>query len=278
MRRSRTSSRGVTIATVVTGPHVISVGSSNAFTHQGTAPCSCFIACLDVLGFRARLRARGLVRTHNDYVNLRSAVQQGSRVVQLGSLGTLFGQTVAMGQTTFVPAIVLSDAIYAWADDTADAGDALVTACGWIVAESLKYGIPIRGGIARGDAIVDATTLTFLGQPMIDAYVTEQAQEWLGVALHPSAASLASGNDNVVPWTVPVKKPTLLQRIDAAMHRQSAPKQLELTHAVAWHHYLHGDEGARLVTEMCKQAPRQSREKYQNALKFMTARPSTDED
>lgn len=75
------------------------------------------------------------METYNDYTDLRSAVAQGSKVVQLG---TLFNQTV--GLVTHVPAIVLSDSIYAWADDTTNAGTSLVTACGWIVAEALRRG------------------------------------------------------------------------------------------------------------------------------------------
>jgi hypothetical protein len=70
-------------------PSQLSLGS--AFTPSGCKPRSCFIACLDGLGFRSRLASKGLVETYNDYANLRSAVAQGSKVVQLG---TLFNQTV----------------------------------------------------------------------------------------------------------------------------------------------------------------------------------------
>lgn len=249
-----------------TAPFQLPLGS--AFTPSGSAPRSCFIACLDVLGFRSRLATKGLVETYNDYVDLRSAVAQGSKVVQLG---TLFSQTV--GLVTQVPAVVLSDSTYAWADDTTDAGTSLVTACGWIVAEALRRGIPVRGGIARGEAIVDAASATFVGQPMVDAYVTEQVQEWLGLAIHPSASTLVGQTDDLVSWDVPVKRPTILQRLDALVHRLPQPGVLSLTHAVAWHHYLHGDEAKTYLRGLRDGAGRSARHKYDLTLRFVEGRP-----
>lgn len=174
---------------------------------------------------------------------------------------------------TRVSAIVLSDSIYAWTDDTADAGVSLVTACGWIVAEALRQGIPVRGGIARGDAIVDETSNAFLGQPLVDAYVTEQAQEWLGVAIHPSAVILVDRTDNIVDWNVPVKRPTVLERLDALLHRRRPPQALCLTHAIAWHHYLQADDAKSFLRKLRGDASHSARRKYENALRFVEQRP-----
>lgn len=55
-----------------------------------------------------------------------------------------------------------------------------------LIAEALCWGVehqlPLRGTIAVGEAILDAESHTYLGQPMIEAARTEGAQEWIGVS------------------------------------------------------------------------------------------------
>ncbi len=251
-----------------TAPRPLHLGS--AFTPSANAsPVRRIIACLDILGFRNRLaRPNGLQLVFDEYTLLRDAVREATRTI---NLGVLFGQPVPL--VTVVPAVVVSDSVYLWADDTVDAADALVRSCGALVSEALKQDIPLRGAIARGEMIIDQATMTFLGQPMVDAYVTEQVQEWIGVALHSSCAGLRGKIEGVVDWKVPVKDPFCAQvrslfSKKTRRLREQMPKPLL---AVAWHHYLQHGEAVRKIETLRAGAGRDSKRKYDNTLKFVAA-------
>ncbi len=48
--------------------------------------------------------------------------------------------------------------------------------------------IPLRGGIAFGETIIniDGKNNEIIGQPIVNAYLVEEAQQWIGVAFHSS--------------------------------------------------------------------------------------------
>lgn len=55
--------------------------------------------------------------------------------------------------------------------------------CMKIFIEALKYGIPLRGAISRGSAIMDSQNNIYLGKPIVEAAKAEVAQNWLGIGL-----------------------------------------------------------------------------------------------
>lgn len=55
--------------------------------------------------------------------------------------------------------------------------------CMEIFIEALKYGIPLRGAISRGSAIMDEQNNIYLGKPLVEAARAEVAQNWLGIGL-----------------------------------------------------------------------------------------------
>lgn len=55
--------------------------------------------------------------------------------------------------------------------------------CMEIFIEALKHGIPLRGAISRGSAIMDIQNNLYLGKPIVEAARAESAQNWLGIAL-----------------------------------------------------------------------------------------------
>ncbi len=71
--------------------------------------------------------------------------------------------------------------------------------------------LPFRIGVAYGEVHIEPGRNLFLGQPLVDAYLTERTQDWLGGALHSSAAeryqqlfAVAAAPRTVVPYAVPV--------------------------------------------------------------------------
>lgn len=61
--------------------------------------------------------------------------------------------------------------------------DAFLEACNELMCRSLQVGLPLRGAIATGDAILDKERNIFLGQPIIEANVLEQEQKFIGVGI-----------------------------------------------------------------------------------------------
>lgn len=55
--------------------------------------------------------------------------------------------------------------------------------CCIIFCEALKRGIPLRGVISAGTAIMDEEKHIFLGEPLADAAKAEPRQKWVGVSL-----------------------------------------------------------------------------------------------
>ena len=55
--------------------------------------------------------------------------------------------------------------------------------CSIIFCEALKRGIPLRGTISMGSAIMDEENRIFLGKPLVEAAKAVLRQKWLGVAI-----------------------------------------------------------------------------------------------
>jgi len=55
--------------------------------------------------------------------------------------------------------------------------------CADMVCEALKLGVPLRGALAVGPAVMHSRTVTFVGAPLVEAARLEQSQDWLGVSL-----------------------------------------------------------------------------------------------
>lgn len=55
--------------------------------------------------------------------------------------------------------------------------------CSIVFCEALKRGIPLRGTISAGAAIMDEENHIFLGKPLAEAAKAETHQTWLGIAI-----------------------------------------------------------------------------------------------
>ncbi len=62
--------------------------------------------------------------------------------------------------------------------------------CSTIFIEAIKKGIPLRGSIARGTAIMDEENKLFLGKPLAEAAKAESAQQWLGIGIAKSCEDI----------------------------------------------------------------------------------------
>ncbi len=149
-------------------------------------PRTRMIAVADVLGFRSMLDSSDLSEFAARYASFAADAIERSRqhVWHVDDAkdrrrhpvkSAVFSDTILMWSVALTPtnaATVVSEFFRVVVD---------------LLQEGLAQGLPIRMGVAKGDCVVNRARSTFVGQPIVDAYITEGRQEWCGVALHPSA-------------------------------------------------------------------------------------------
>lgn len=222
----------------------------NIWTPNGTTITKRYVASLDVLGFKQRLAAKGLSGLFDEYKALQTWTRGPGTKFTVH--GTLFGETV--GVTKQAPYLFVSDGILLWCDEDGDA-DSFIRICTSLLGDSVRRGLPMRGAIAFGETIIDPPSSTYLGQPLVDAYLTEQSQEWVGAAIHPSAVDALAGHEDVAAYEVPTK-----------------PGTPDLRHALLWHHYMQAPDALKWLDAGRNAAGNQG-QKYEAAKAFVEACP-----
>jgi len=140
------------------------------------------VCLLDVLGFESLLRRLGLVGLHQKYASLVDYVKQ-----QTGGLDVVPTPDghVAVGSLV-VGNAYFSDSLLFWTRYSKLA----VPSFTHLVAEAVCFGLeaelPLRGAIAVGEAVLDADTGIFLGEPLVEVARTERTQQWIGASFGPS--------------------------------------------------------------------------------------------
>ena len=128
-----------------------------------------YVAFIDVLGFSALISGDQTQRVH-DYLDCLKGVFEKSRPKP-------------------VEYIVFSDSlIITTSDDTDEALTSLFLCCSTLFGALLHHRIPVRGAISHGTyERVRTNSGTFVaGRAIIDAYLFEQQQDWVGIMLAPS--------------------------------------------------------------------------------------------
>lgn len=168
------------------------------------------VAVFDVLGFSALLQEKGLSEMTALYSRLiAEAVTKEAMstytIVRLSETqnGSVLG-VLPVRHAHF------SDTIFLWVPLVQHFIAPFMARCADMVCEALKLGLPLRGALAVGPAVMHSRTGTFVGAPVVEAARLEQSQHWLGVSLGASmlAADVSREFDPnlVLPYAVPFKK------------------------------------------------------------------------
>lgn len=140
------------------------------------------LCLLDVLGFESLFKRIGLKAIKERYAKLTEYVKEQTGGVDV--VPTPDGH-VAVGWRVIGNAY-FSDTLPFWTKYSKVSLPSFTQ----LIAETVCYGIehelPLRGTITVGEAILDAESGTYLGQPIIEAARAEGAQEWIGVSFGPS--------------------------------------------------------------------------------------------
>lgn len=237
------------------------------------------IAVLDVLGFERMYRRLGPQRMQEIYERLIAAAQSCT-------------ETQAVGMHEFddvlVPTMFHFDLGFAYFSDTlllwAPLGETHVSPflarCADVFLEALALGIPLRGAVAAGEAILDQKNGVFLGTPLIDAARLEHAQDWIGVSLTRSCREFLPWLDSslLLPYTPPCKPETRAElhggfALDwprrARARRVDVPAAFETMHPPESHRRYY-DHARDFATHSGKHARWNREERVPICIGFMT--------
>jgi hypothetical protein len=166
-----------------------------------------FVAFADILGFRELLRVHSL----QDIAKRVSLLLDG--VAGLNVRFVEAGGGFRPG--VFRPhAANFSDSIVLWSDVLDDFMEMSSFANGLMFARCLAElvggafvsDLPLRVGVAFGDTYVDEVRNIVIGQPLVNAYELEQAQEWVGGAFDSSVPlEVVEHEGGAVRYAVPLK-------------------------------------------------------------------------
>jgi hypothetical protein len=171
-------------------PHDTALGSGTAEPQpeplRKPEPSRFMFAMFDVLGFSQWLDSVGLQSVLDSYHTLidRVVVQPHEK----GGLGAVQTRDGSLFVVARPPGYAyFSDTIILWYPLAPPLVDLFVTRCSSLMCEALALGIPLRGAITVGDAVLDTDVDFFLGAPIVEAARVEKAQNWLGVTFGQSA-------------------------------------------------------------------------------------------
>ncbi|MDP1926945.1 MAG: hypothetical protein Q8K62_00375, partial [Thiobacillus sp.] len=178
------------------------------FAHHGY-----LVGLFDVLGFEHRLTTLGLKKLHEKYEQLVEIVQvqnECHRALMEKGFEGVFHAADGVVFSYEVRAAYSSDSILIWANRCWDKArshskeelselskhpalgwlgcpippDIFLDMCSALICRSIEIGLPLRGAISMGEAVIDEGRRIFLGQPIVDAARLEGSQKVIGATPH----------------------------------------------------------------------------------------------
>jgi hypothetical protein len=169
------------------------------------------IAMCDVLGFTQLVGTVGLDEIYRTYLALLAEFEPHP-IFRIKS--DTFEREIVLNR------VVFSDTVLLWAP-AGETMELLPYVLGQIMVRAVST-MPLRAGLAYGECIIDPAREVYVGQPIIDAYHTERAQEWMGGAFHASC------------WTEPGFRDLLCQGYQRGAVRYAVPVKAGETRAQVW--------------------------------------------
>jgi class 3 adenylate cyclase len=163
----------------------------------------------DVLGFFERVEELGLPRILEQYESLLDMIQAraSGQAVRIAVPVDDSGNLAYAGFYLDLATAYFGDTVLIWTRYDPHGVSASVDIVLDFFCDCLRNGLPLRGGRAFGDAVMDESRGIFLGQPIIEAARAEAAQRWCGCTFGPSldAFAVLGPLDRIIPYRNHVK-------------------------------------------------------------------------
>lgn len=218
-----------------------------------------YIAMCDILGFRNFIENTSLRDAVSQFQHLRNTAIQNAVATRTHCFNRQEGYNLNIEE---IPFAIFSDTLLMWVDVPEENNvnvnsiQNFFDGIAALLAYSAECRLPFRTGVSYGECYIDQNTNTYIGLPIVNAYRTEQNQQWLGGACHPSCHNapyfldVVIGNGLVIPYQVPVKDETLL-----------------LNNAIEWVSYTEANFSDFLMSQINANIPGVSI-KYRNTMNF----------
>ena len=231
------------------------------------------VAMCDVLGFSRMVQVLPLETLAQQYVDLLDTLYT-ARWKHVDDVVRTY-QTmseVTVHPNEFPRVAVFSDTVIIWMaiapdmkPETALAStEQFFGAVALLIARGISHRMPVRAGVALGRCVIDPEREVYVGLPIVQAYRTEQAQEWVGGACHPSCLQYPPVERLFAGWHWPRWPP--LVRYPVPVKRSTRPLDTPVA-AINWPDSLLHIEDA--LTEQRDAASRpKDRRRWTNAIRF----------
>jgi hypothetical protein len=177
------------------------------------------VAFLDVLGFRKWVETRPLAEIVNKYLAAADAAEEMRDLTGLeresSSIEKAPASPASLG--TLCHRYAFSDSIILVSMGAEDIDCLRLLAYAWRLSQfHFSIGLPLRGGVFRGEVFHDRSRNLVLGRALTGAYLLEKDQEWMGIAIDRSVSDahqslLTPANPKAIArglfpeWEVPFK-------------------------------------------------------------------------
>lgn len=164
----------------------------------------CFVALLDILGFRDLVKNNDLEKVAQTYQKARSDFESNIQHIN------------ALLQNDSVSFRIFSDTFLIYTSEVSDESFlALLAALDFLFIAANENNLPIRGATAVGELIV--SNGIEIGIPIVEAYENEQKQDWIGCWITPSCIDRISDKEShlneksIVEYEIPLKDGKILK-------------------------------------------------------------------
>ena len=160
-----------------------------------------FIGLFDILGFRELVRNEELGKVAETYLMAKSGFENN-----IGSINRLHEHSKKYDRVEYR---VFSDTFLIYTSGiNENCFLSMLAACDFLFIAAVKHSLPIRGTITSGPLIVSGGVE--IGKPIVDAYESEQKQEWIGCWISDDCASIIDmdqylENKSIVKYEIPLK-------------------------------------------------------------------------
>ncbi len=217
-----------------------------------------YIAMCDILGFKEFIKETKLRDAVDKIKYFREqAIEKASE-----SKTYEFSSNDQKVRIYKIPWAMFSDTLLMWVEADANNPDDIISVhlffdcIGALIAYSTQHELPFRVGVSYGECYVDQNTNIYMGQPIIDAHLTEQNQQWIGGACHASCIGApffetVTRNVLVIPYEIP---------------RKDIEKDLKM--AIEWVSWAEVNMDDYLKNEITKASRQDIKIKYMNTMNF----------
>jgi hypothetical protein len=155
---------------------------------DSTGSADYLFAFLDVLGFEELLKRLGLEGLVHRYEELLSAAlaPQSEERPWAKAHAVVAGKLRPALMWIPIQTAYFSDSLLLWVAYHPGHVEEFLVRCSRVFCQALSLGLPLRGAISVGRAVLDKSRGIYLGLPLVEAVRLESKSEWIGVALSAS--------------------------------------------------------------------------------------------